>query len=222
MHIDLVESLRCVREHEPTWLVAVAERVEARDILSGVLGCPDCRAEYPVVQGVAYFAAPADPPRAGAADAGLAGGAGDGTDTALRAAALLDLVEPGGFVVLAGTWGAAAPELLALASVHVLALNAPRGLPSGGGLSVAVAPDDVPVRAGTARGVALDAANASPRQLAGAAAALRTGGRLVAPAQAPIPEGVSLLARDERHWVAERPPAAGSVVRLALGRSRDG
>jgi threonine dehydrogenase-like Zn-dependent dehydrogenase len=64
-----------------------------------------------------------------------------------------------------------------------------------------------PLAARQAAAVALDAAHATPAQLAQAVRVLRPGGRLVAPAWAPLPEGVRELARDATEWVAE---AAGS------------
>ena len=214
MHIDLVESLRCVRQHELTWLVAVAERVEGRHIVSGMLGCPECRAEYPIVRGVARFT----PPEPGAEPPPRHPPSGV-DEVALRAAALLDLTTPGGLVVLAGEWSVAAAGLAALAEgLHVLALNAAQRLQRSAALSLATALRDVPVRPGTSRGVALDEPNASPTQLSAGAEALRAGGRLIAPASAPVPPGVTVLVRDERHWVAERTADAGPVVQLGLSR----
>jgi hypothetical protein len=211
--IELVEWLRCVREHELTWLVARTDAMEGRDIVRGVLGCPVCRAIYPIADGVADLrdgAAAAPPAPADAAP-----------DEALRAAALLGLTTPGGFVALAGEWGRAAAAIVAIApEVHVLALDPPSSLASGGGLSLALAGDDVPLRPESARGIALDASHATPRRLAAAAGALRAGGRLVAPADAPVPAGITLLARDERDWVGERDPAP-AVSRLEVARRKE-
>ena len=55
MFVELVDALRCVRPHEDAWLVAATRRTEHRHILDGVLGCPVCRTEYPVRDGVADF-----------------------------------------------------------------------------------------------------------------------------------------------------------------------
>jgi protein-L-isoaspartate O-methyltransferase len=62
--------------------------------------------------------------------------------------------------------------------------------------------------------VALDERTAAPDRVAAAALALRPGGRLVAPVGAAVPEGVTELARDGRHWVAERTAAAPPLVPL--------
>jgi hypothetical protein len=52
-------------------------------------------------------------------------------------------------------------------------------------------------------------------------AALRPGARLIAPAAAPVPDGARELARDARHWVAERVAPAGPVVPLRRGGTGD-
>lgn len=221
MFVELVDSLRCIRPHEPAWLIAAAFETVGRDIVRGVLGCHICHAEYPIAHGVADFR--------GAASATermtsfhASGQAADAPDpaAALRIAALLDLAEPSGYIVLAGSWSAASHELLALVDgVQVLGLNAVPSIESGGGVSLALVCDDVPVRAGSCRGIALDGANASPAMLASAVPALRAGARLVAPAATTAPDGVRVLARDESHWVGVKEAERRPVVPLALGRT---
>jgi hypothetical protein len=48
--------------------------------------------------------------------------------------------------------------------------------------------------------------------------ATRTAGRLVAPAQAALPEGVRELVRDEHVWVGEREAPPSALVRLHVRR----
>ena len=59
MFVELIESLRCPRHLEGAadapHLVASTTRSEARHIIDGVLGCPTCNAEFPIVNGVARF-----------------------------------------------------------------------------------------------------------------------------------------------------------------------
>jgi hypothetical protein len=120
-------------------------------------------------------------------------------------------------VVLAGAWAACAPEIAGLAEpVRVLALDAPPGIASGAGVSLARTAGEIPLRAGTARGIALDAAHAGDAYLASAAAAVSARGRLVAPVTAPVPAGFTELARDARDWVAEKLPVEQVVP---LGRA---
>ena len=209
MFSELVERLRCVRSHEPAGLVAVAYETLDRDILRGSLGCATCGAEFPIAAGVADL-------RDGAAGPPLpAPKTRPADELAVRAGALLGLADPHGLVVLAGAWAAAAPELAAIAEpVRVLALDAPEGVASGAGVSLARAAGEIPLRAAGARGIALDAAHADARTLMSAVTALAARGRLVAPAACPVPVGVTELARDERDWVAER-DAAEVVVALS-------
>jgi hypothetical protein len=195
MFLELVDSLRCVQSHEDSWLVARADELDARHIVRGELGCPVCATRYPVRAGVVDFTAGASRAREHTAEQGMA----------LRAAALLGLTEPGGLVVLAGAWSACADELLGMIDgVQLLALDFAAGTESGGALSLALIADVLPLAAGCARGIALDLEHSTGSLLAGAAAALAPGGRLIAPASAPVPPMLRELARDARHWVAAR------------------
>jgi hypothetical protein len=214
MFIELVDALRCVRPHEDSWLVGAFERVEERDVREGRLGCPVCRAEYPIRDGIAHFeaGAPRPTPRA-VAGPDVAGNA------AMRVAALLALEDPGGLVVLAGEWGRQAEPLLALADqIRILLVNPAVRASSGGGISIVTTDDALPLAAGAARGIALDGSTASRAMLEGAARALRGRGRLVAPAAAPVPAGVTELARDDTLWVGER--AAATTPPQGLQRRR--
>jgi hypothetical protein len=160
--------------------------------------------------GAVDFSAGASQPREVAAEQGMA----------LRAAALLGLTEPGGMVVLAGAWAACADELLGMIDgVQVLALDFAMGTESGGALSLALITDVMPLAAGCARGIALDLEHSTGSLLGGAAAALAPGGRLIAPASAPMPPMLRELARDERHWVAAKSSESVSApVHIALRR----
>ena len=200
--------------------MARADELVARHIVRGELGCPVCGARYPVRDGVADFTADArESSEARIVDARLASSTDDGL--ALRAAALLALTEPGGIVVLAGEWSAAANEILELTeNVQLLALDYVPGMRSGGALSLARIGDVLPLAAGAARGIALDAAHATPSLLAGAARALAPGGRLIAPASARLPDSLPELARDTRHWVAAAPAASNVSAPVPIGVRR--
>jgi uncharacterized protein YbaR (Trm112 family) len=179
MHIELVDLLRCPRPHAETWLVASTDRMLDRDIVEGSLGCPVCEATYPIRDGAVYFADPA-PRHATAVPDG---------ELVMRAAALMGLGEAGGVVVLEGAWAAYARPLAAMCEGHYLLLN-----PSNSGGSVVYA-DGVPLGAGVARAAAVERA--------GVAVVVGSGGRVVAPAREPVPDGVRELARDAEHWVGE-------------------
>lgn len=201
MFIEVVDAFRCPRPHELMWLVASADRLLDRDILTGALGCPVCGARYPIVDGVADFrpaGARAPAPVAPAAPA-------DTPERAIRAAALLGLTEPGGLVVLAGAWADAAHHVAALVEgVHVLAVDPSGYVASGFGVSVARAPDTLPLRPESVRAIALDHVHAAAPFLESSAAALKPSGRLLVPAGAPIPAGIAERARDAHDWLGEK------------------
>jgi uncharacterized protein YbaR (Trm112 family) len=209
MHIEMVQSLRCPAEHESSWLVARTDRLEARHIVAGVLGCPICGREYPIVEGILKLGTPIERE-----------GVDLGPEAAVRAAALLGLTSPGGVVLLAGAWSSVAVEVASMADgVHVLAMDAQGSAPPAGlGVSRIDAGATMPLGEGVARGIALDQAHADPNILELAARALRSRGRLLAPARADVPHVLEELARDDAWWVAER-PAVEKIVPLA-SRSR--
>ncbi|HEX4933512.1 MAG TPA: hypothetical protein VFV33_10065 [Gemmatimonadaceae bacterium] len=235
MFIELVDSLRCPSPHEETWLVASVTHLEGRDLVEGVLGCPVCRRQYPVRAGEVDFtagagtdAAPRHEAQASARDLerAVGGTARDlerpmsaparvDEDALLRVRALLALDEGGGVVLLGGGCAAWGPVLEDETQVMPLLLNAASGGEGAGRYPSALrAVDAVPLAAGALRAAWLDAATATPATLAAVVRALRAGGRLVAPAGAPLPPGARELARDAREWVAECAGAASAPVPL--------
>ena len=215
MFIELVDSLRCLEPHDETWLVAAASRMEARHLIEGVLGCPVCHREYAVRDGTGWFSAR----QPDAADEGLTTFAADSDPAHMtRAAALLDLGQPGGIVVLGGSWATYADAIAELGAAHVVVLNTRASESSVQEVSSIVVDDRLPFGTAALRGVAVDRGQASPGFLSSAATSLRSRGRLVAPSDAAVPGGVEVLARDDRVWVAERtvvtsPPIALRSVR---------
>ena len=207
MYIELVDALRCPRPHAPTWMVAAATETRARCLVRGTLGCPICEAEFALEDGVVRFDAgeTAPPQRTAAATAT------DPGEQTMRLAAFLDLTTAGGIIAVGGEWDPALDGLLDFTDLRALVLEPtaswrprePFGALRGGG---------VPVAAGALRGVALDRTTADAPRLEAAVRALTPKGRLVAPADAPLPNGVRELARDERHWVAEREAAVVSEL----------
>jgi hypothetical protein len=194
--------------------VASADELVARHIVRGELGCPVCEARYPVRDGVADFTSGMAHPAGPSADAATDG-------MAVRAAALLGLHEPGGIVVLAGEWSAAANEILEMTEDgQLLALDYVSELRSGGALSLALIGDVLPLAAGSVRGIALDAAHATPSLLAGAERALAPGGRLIAPASARLPASLRELARDDQHWVAAAAAPSNVSAPVPIGVRR--
>lgn len=216
MFIELVDHLRCTRPHEESWLVAAARRMEARHVVDGELGCPVCHAEYTVREAVADF-------RDGARDDESAppanGEIGTSDDELLRAAALLQLVDVRAPVVLAGAWASLLPRLVELVPAVYLAVNPSLSLPLRPELSALRAHGALPLARGAAHAVALDAAAVADHALLrGAVDALRSGGRIVAPVAIALPDDLRELARDDRHWVAERVATTATSAPVTLAR----
>jgi len=197
MFIELIDVLRCPNAHEESWLVLASRRIDGRDVMEGVLGCPVCAWEFPIMDGAVRFTRNArrDAAPAPASEA-----------EALRLAALLDLATPRGFAVVTGTLGASAQELRALTDVQLLLVNPPPNIEMGGGLSGLIidsAWTALPLAPSSARAIALDD-SATPAQLLAALTVVRPSGRVLAPVTLAVPDGVAELARDDRQWLAER------------------
>jgi uncharacterized protein YbaR (Trm112 family) len=212
MFIELLDFLRCPNAHEESWLVLAATRADGRDIMEGVLGCPVCHVEYPIDAGVVAFSPHCSPAIVGAPN----------EEEALRLAATLELTGSHGYAVLAGSWIAQARLLQTMTDVPLVLVNPPRELEMGRGLSgLTIDPDWValPIAGSTARAIALDEAG-TPLQLAAAISTLGVGGRILAPLSLERPQEMTELARDDRHWVAQRARAARSSGIVSLERRR--
>ena len=208
MFVELVDSLRCPRPHDETWLVASADETVARHIVTGTLGCPICHAEYPIVDGVAHFEGDG-PARRGTAGA-------PAPDDALKLAAFLGLAEGRGSVLLLGRWGASAPALAAMVTAPLLLVDPPLGAESRGAISIVTAGDRAPVAVGSMRAAALDDGAGGP-MVESIVAAVRPGGRVVGPTSLTLPSGLREITRDESLWIAEREGGSSPLVRLQRG-----
>ncbi|HET7632577.1 MAG TPA: hypothetical protein VFK16_09695 [Gemmatimonadaceae bacterium] len=215
MFIELAGALRCPRIHDQSWLVLSADRIENRNVLEGLLGCPVCHAQFPIVNGTADLRLRPDQASGDATTRGASGAVDP--DGALRLAAMLNLDGAGGYVVLMGEWARHASALLQLVDVHLMLINAPTDVVAAPGCSSLLADDRLPLVTGGTRGAAIDHA-ASPVLRADAVRLLKVKGRLVGPHSAPIPEGVTELARDAECWVAER--GLSRELLASIGRRR--
>ena len=209
MHSEIVDTLRCLGAHEESWLVAAADVTEDRHIMRGTLGCPTCHARYPIEGGIADFTG-GRPRHVGVEP----NGPSLEEDDAVKLAAMLDLTDPGGYVLLLGRWARLASALREIVPVMVIVANAPSGVVMGGGVSGLRITDRIPLAASSARGVAIDAAGTA--LAASAIAAVRSGGRVVGETTLELPADVELLARDARHWVGTR-RGGGPLLKLVRG-----
>src|SRR5438445_210043 len=101
VHIELTEMLRCPERHEEAFLVMSTGEMVGRMVRSGILGCPVCRKEYPIVKGIVNFSGGEGTPLRDKNTQSLRGVPSPPDAETLQA--LLDLSGPGGYVVLVGS-----------------------------------------------------------------------------------------------------------------------
>ena len=261
MHLELVELLRCPVPHAPGVLVASADVIANRYVSEGLLGCPECYAEYVIRGGVTRFvsgdslsdrreslgsaanseqeanaansAQAANGARAvNAANSEQAANAANGARAAnhslaaMRLAAQLALSTGRSVFALVGYDVMTMVAMREIVAARVLLLNPSQfdaaafasqqlqSVPLVAPVGVISCGEVLPLVPARFDGLAVHAAHALPGLLEQAAAALRIGGRLVAPVQASIPVGMRELVRDEHVWVAERESVASAPISL--------
>lgn len=199
MFIELSEFLRCPEPHEATFCVVAPDAMVGRRITRGVVGCPRCRREYPIEDGIVRF---------GEAEAGD-GGAGPAVDAEPPdpevVQALLGVSGPGGFVVLVGAAARlAGPLAERMDGVHFVGINPPPDVTASPVLSLLVHPARIPLRDAMARGVMLGAGHAAPRWIAEGARVLLEGLRLVVSGDRVVAPGLEQLAAGRGLWVGQK------------------
>jgi hypothetical protein len=211
MLLAIANHLRCADGHEPTWLVARADRVEGRRMVEGVLGCPLCGVERAVRSGVVWWT--------GGGSAAPPAGEPDPDEGAVtRAGALLGYGESTAPFVLCGAAGAFAIGLAGLADAPLVLLDPPDDR-SAALATVIRGARAVPLRAGAARGICVDERFSDAEFLQSCIAALAQGGRLAAPAAVQLPTGIQELARDDANWVGVRVPDVVPLGRRPINAS---
>ncbi|MEO8192808.1 MAG: hypothetical protein ABI681_03080 [Gemmatimonadales bacterium] len=204
MHIELIDLLRCPREHEETWLVAAFQEMRGRFAVTGKLGCPVCAETYLIEAGVVDMrieagTSPTGPTRVAEHFPHTDPDSGE----AMRIAAMLGLVRPGLLVILTGETTAVAHELSELADAHVLALNPPSQIEETERVATVLVGSRLPVGASSTDGVIIGEAGGGEGMIAEASRVLKPGGRLVVPAHTSLPPQFRELASDDRNAVAE-------------------
>ncbi len=208
MHIELTEMLRCPERHEEGFLVLSTGEMLGRMVRSGVLACPKCGREYPVVRGVVRFS--------GSREQGAGSGAVPSA-TAPRSPlpapvdahtlqALLDLSGPGGYVLLLGSAAQHAVGLAGLmGGIHFVAVNAPDDVEELPVLSLLACETMIPLRQKVGRAAVVGPDRLGPEWLAEARRVLLPGRRLVIESEriAP-PPGLTQLALGHGLFVGER------------------
>lgn len=213
MFLPLTDILICPACGPGHGLILLADRIEARRVESGALGCPGCRRQYPVRRGFAELRLD-PPPAAGDAPEGAA------TDVlapdeqeAFRLAALMGVTRGPGYVAIVGDGARHAPRIAAMIEHLEVVACAPEAArwPEVPGVSRLASTELLPFYDGSLRAVALTA-NAGGISVAEAARVLAPGCRLVwegAGPEAPdalAASGLRLLARQGVTVVAAREP----------------
>jgi len=206
MHIELTEMLRCPEAHPLDVLVLSTGEMLGRMVRSGIVGCPVCRKEYPIVKGIVDFGGrgkreerrvEADSPPSSLLPP---------PDDAQTLQALLDLSGPGGFVVLLGDATRHALGLAGLmGGIHFVGIDPPPELEESPVLSLLRSPGTIPLRPAMARAVVAGADRARGPWLEEAERVLLRGRRLVIEGDgADRPAGVTQLASGDGLWVGEK------------------
>jgi len=205
MHIELTEMLRCPEPHADAVLVLSTGEMSGRMVRSGIVGCPVCRREYPVVNGVVDFSGRGVRGAVSAAPPGTAPRAPLPVDPQTLQA-LLDLSGPGGFVVLVGSAVRHAVGLAGLmAGIHFVGVDPPPRAEELPVLSLLQCGRTIPLRQAMARGVVIGGEAARAPWLDEGVRVLLRGRRLVLEEAAGAPPaGVTRLASGEGLWVGEK------------------
>ena len=201
MHIELTEMLRCPEPHGEAFLVMSTGEMHGRMVRSGILGCPICRREFPIVKGIVDFAGSVAAPQAPLPTSRVPHLVDSET-----LQALLDLSGPGGYVVLVG---AAARHAVGLAGlmggIHFIGINAPGDVEELPVLSLLVCPGMIPLRQTIARGAVVGSDRLGSEWLAEARRVVLPGRRVVIEGEnVPVPVGLTRLAAGEGLFVGER------------------
>ena len=205
MYIELIDLLRCPREHADSWLVAAFNKMDGRFVVEGKLGCPVCSATYWIRDGIADLSEAEY-----AITHGCSGMMPPDEETAVRAAALLGLTNPNSLVVLAGESAYFAQLVAGIAEARVIALNPGVKIDESEKVAVVLTDERLPLAPSSIDGIMLTEFTAAFAP--DASRVLRQGGRLVVPKGTPLPAGFRTLAEDDREIVAE---SIGQLITLS-------
>lgn len=195
MYIELTEFLRCPEDHDDAFCIVLPDEMAGRTIMRGVIGCPVCRREYPIRDGVAEFGG--QPPAVPVAPAAP-------LDPDI-VAALLGLTNPGGFVILLGSAATLAAALAErLGGVHFVGINAPDGTEVSPALTLLNHQRKIPLRSAVARGVVVPAEMAHAAWLGEGARVLLRGQRVVVAAEDVVVPGLESVATGRGLWVGQK------------------
>ncbi len=193
MFIELTDHLRCPADHEERFLVLLPDRLEARSVKEGRLGCPVCGREFDVRDGVL--------------DIGGEPRAEPGTSLSADAlVALAGVNGPGGYFVLVGApadlWRSVAELLPGVALVTV---NPGAEVADEPGVSV-LRGGRLPLKSRSMRGVVLGRGYADDESwVAEGTRVVLPGLRVVGEGRTPAANAIDLMATAGGVWVGTAP-----------------
>jgi uncharacterized protein YbaR (Trm112 family) len=193
MYIELIDLLRCPRDHEETWMVAAFTRMDGRFVIEGKLGCPVCSSSYVISNGIADLRveSSASPKKENPAS--------ENSDAAMRLAALLNLTRPGALAILDGDSAGHAHEVSEIGQCRVIALNPASQVEDSERVATVLADARIPFASSSVYGIAMS----DDRLSNDISRVLQAGSRAVLPAGTNLPGGLNELARDDQSVVAE-------------------
>jgi uncharacterized protein YbaR (Trm112 family) len=192
MHLLLTDRLTCSRCGPEFGLILLAEAIHDRMVAQGLLGCPNCRDQFPIVDGFGDLRAP---PRRDLIDGLVSPHSTPPAAESERLAALIGVAQGPGTVLLVGSPAAHGGALGGLlGDIQVLGLDPDLATwPDEPGWSRIVARPGLPFFSRALRGVAVD-------------------GRL---GRAIVEEAARVVAPRSRVVVVESPPEAADWLREA-------
>jgi len=184
--------------------IVAPDEMDGRRVVRGVIGCPVCKAEHSIIEGIVGFG---EDPLLGAGSR-----ADDLTVEEMPRAdavqALLDLSGPGGYVALVGSGSRLAEELGEHApGVHFIGVNPPPELRETPSLSLLRSPNVIPLKDSAVRGVLLGREYVRGCWMDEASRVLAAAGRLVAVVDELSASGVRQLVVGQGMWVGEKQQA---------------
>jgi uncharacterized protein YbaR (Trm112 family) len=216
VYFELTDLLTCPRCGPGFGLVLLVDEVEQRRVQRGWLGCPNCRQDFPVENGVADLRSEPETPRAPRP-------AFEDEELALKIVALSGLADTRDYLLLDERLAHAAAAVVEMApELEVIVLrNTPDNSAEQHGISRVLSDARFPLVEYKLRGVAI-APGTDPELVAAAARRVSTGGRLVLFDAADVDlkaverAGLTVVAAEEGTAVAER--KADPVVVVKLGK----
>lgn len=207
MQLLLTDRLTCPRCGPAFGLILLANQMQERRVLDGVLGCPNCRDAFAVHDGFADLRAP---PRGDLA-AGRAGEQPDHPDDAERVVAMLGIQRGPGTVAFVGRPASYATHFIRMVpDVDAVAVDADTsGWPEAQGVSRMVSAPGLPFFDRVLRGVVVDGGLGRPL-LYDAARVTAPMSRVVVLGAEPdagevlTEAGLTVLAQDGENLVAAR------------------